>query len=65
MGVFIKGCQHGFLSGKSCTSSLLEVLHDIGTMLDKGDQIDAVYMEMSKAVDKVCHSANSDLATTF
>ena len=51
-------CQHGFLRGKSCTSNLLEVLHHIGAMLDKGrwgGQVDTLYMDMSKAFDKVCH----------
>jgi hypothetical protein len=52
----VKECQHGFLNGKSCTSNLLEVLHHIGSLLDNGSQIDVVYMDMSKAFDKVCHS---------
>ena len=42
----IKARQHGFLRGKSCTSNLLEVLHHIGAMLDKGGQVDTVYMDM-------------------
>ena len=52
---FIKACQNGFLRGKSCTSNLLEVLYHTGTLLDKGGQVDMVYMDMSKAFDKVCH----------
>ena len=51
----VKSCQHGFRNGKSCTSNLLEVLDYIGSMLDNGSQIDVVYMDMSKAFDKVCH----------
>ena len=51
----ISSCQHGFISGKSCTSNLLEVLDHIGSLLDNGEQIDVVYMDMSKAFDKVSH----------
>ena len=52
---FVKACQHGFLQGKSCTSNLLEVLDFVGALLDKGGQVDMVYMDMSKAFDKVSH----------
>ena len=52
---FAKACQHGFLQGKSCTSNLLEVLDFVGALLDKGGQVDMVYMDMSKAFDKVSH----------
>ncbi|CAB3993425.1 Hypothetical predicted protein [Paramuricea clavata] len=52
----VKECKHGCLNGKSCASNLLEVLHHIGSLLDNGSQIDVVYMDMSKAFDKVCHS---------
>ena len=45
--------QFGFLKGKSTTAQLLEVLHDIGTMLDKRRQVDALYLDFSKAFDKV------------
>lgn len=51
----IKVCQHGFLHGKSCTSILLEVLFHIGALLDRGGKVNMVYMDMSKAFDKVCH----------
>lgn len=52
---FIKACQHGFLHGKPFTSNLLEVLHHTGALLNKGGQVDMVYMDMSKTFDKVCH----------
>ena len=51
----INKCQHGFISGKSCTSNLLEVLDHIGSLLDNGEQVDVIYMDMSKAFDKVSH----------
>ena len=48
-------CQHGFLSGRSCVSQLVEVLDTIGLHLDRGGQIDTIFLDMSKAFDKVCH----------
>ena len=47
--------QFGFLKGKSTTAQLLEVLHDIGTKLDKRCQVDTLYLDFSKAFDKVNH----------
>ena len=40
---------------KSCTSNLLEVLDRVGSLLDDGKQVDMIYMDMSKAFDKVNH----------
>ena len=40
--------QHGFRSGKSCTTQLLEYLYDIENALDNGDSVDAVYLDFSK-----------------
>ena len=51
----VHSCQHGFLTGKSCITNLIEVLDYIGTLLDSGCQIDVVYLDMSKAFDKVGH----------
>ncbi|CAB4037986.1 Hypothetical predicted protein, partial [Paramuricea clavata] len=51
----INDSQHGFIPGKSCTTQLLEVLDYIGSLLDGGKQTDVVYMDMSKAFDKVHH----------
>ena len=45
--------QHGFIRGKSCTTQLLEVLDQIGSYLDTKNQTDIIYMDMSKAFDKV------------
>ena len=47
--------QHGFISGKSCITNLLEVLEFIGLELDAGGQIDVIYLDISKAFDKVNH----------
>ena len=51
----VRDCQHGFIRGKSCTSNLLEVLDHVGSLLDNGKQVDMIYMDMSKAFDKVNH----------
>ena len=47
--------QHESQSGKSCITNLLESLDTIGSLLDRGGQIDSVYLNMSKAFDKVRH----------
>ena len=51
--VILNECQHGFVPGKSCTSQLIGVLDKIGRLLDRGEQIDAIYLDMSKAFDRV------------
>ena len=51
----INESQHGFIPGKSCTSQLVEVLDYIRSLLDAGKQTDVIYMDMSKAFDKVSH----------
>lgn len=34
-------CQHGFISGRSCTTNLLATLEDWTNMLDSGSSVDA------------------------
>ena len=53
--VILNECQHGFVPGKSCTSQLIGVLDKIGRLLDRGEQIDLIYLDMSKAFDRVNH----------
>ena len=45
--------QHSFVSGRSCMTQLIEVFEEIGRQLDSGKQIDVLYLDMSKAFDKV------------
>ena len=52
----ITASQHGFTRGKSCVTNLLEVINHISSVLDDGVQVDAVYLDISKAFDKVNHS---------
>ena len=52
----INPCQHGFMPGKSCITKLIEVFEQIRSKLDRGEQIDAIYLDISKAFDKVSHA---------
>ena len=51
----INPCQHGFVSRRSCSTQLIEVIEHIGRLLDRGKQVDVIYLDMSKAFDKVSH----------
>ncbi len=60
----INHCEHGFMPGKSCVMQLIEVFEQIGRKLDSGEQIDVIYLDMSKAFDKVMLSFCSDYANS-
>ena len=51
----VRDCQYGFIRGKSCTSNLFGSFGPRGLSLDDGKQVDMIYMDMSKAFDKVNH----------
>lgn len=48
--------QHGFRRGFSTVTQLIAFSHDISQNLDAGDQIDAIFIDFSKAFDTVIHS---------
>lgn len=48
--------QHGFRAGFSTVTQLLEFTHDIASELNNRGQIDAIFIDYSKAFDKVCHN---------
>ncbi len=48
-------CQHGFISGRSCSTQLLQCLEIWTEMLDNGLDLDAVYLDFAKAFDSVPH----------
>jgi hypothetical protein len=48
--------QQGFLKGKSTTTQLLEVYHDILDSVASGNEVDVIYLDLSKAFDKVHHN---------
>ena len=56
--------QHGFRSGKSCLTQLLEYFGDIENMLDEGRSVDAVYLDCRKAFDTVPHKLLIDKVET-
>ena len=45
--------QHGFRSGRSCLSQLLDHIDKIFDFLENGFNVDAVYLDFSKAFDKL------------
>ena len=45
--------QHGFQQGKSCETQLLYVVNDFAKSLNRGEEIDCLFLDFSKAFDKV------------
>ena len=48
--------QHGFRTGRSCETQLLEFIDDVTLNMENGKQTDILVMDFSKAFDKVSHS---------
>ena len=55
---FVAEGQHGFCPGRSCATQLVTMYHDWSSILDQNPspRIDAVFLDWSKAFDKVSHS---------
>ena len=51
----IQNSQHGFISGKSCLTNLLDFFEVVTKMLDEGEAVDLIYLDFAKAFDKVPH----------
>lgn len=47
--------QHGFVPGRSCMTQLLTCIDDWTEALDRGEPLDAVYLDFKKAFDTVPH----------
>ena len=47
--------QHGFRSGRSCLSNLLQFLDKVTDWIDNGESVDVIYTDFAKAFDKVPH----------
>ena len=45
--------QHGFRRGRSCASQLAQQYHNVLRALENGEEVDVVYLDFSKAFDKV------------
>ncbi len=48
--------QHGFLRGRSTVTQLLHVYHNILDSVASGKEVDIIYLDLSKAFDKVPHN---------
>ena len=51
----IRPNQHGFVSGRSTQSQLLQHYSDVYEALEEGVRIDTIYLDFAKAFDKVDH----------
>ena len=47
--------QHGFRSGRSVQTNMVEFLNTTTKWLDEGRSFDVIYLDFAKAFDKVCH----------
>ena len=47
--------QHGFRKKYSCTSQLLTLVHSLAESINSKGQTDIIFLDFSKAFDKVCH----------
>ena len=47
--------QHGFVTGRSCSTQLLELMEELTEILDSNKDVDMIYLYFSKAFDKVPH----------
>ena len=52
----LKASQHGFMENRSCQTNLIEFVDKISEMLDEGKPVDVVYLDFSKAFDKISHA---------
>ena len=51
----IRSSQHGFMKNHSCLTNLLEFFEYVTNNIDNGSSVDAIYLDFSKAFDKVPH----------
>ena len=47
--------QSGFNPGDSCINQLLSIIHEIYKSFDDGWEVRGVFLDISKAFDKICH----------
>ena len=51
----LNNTQHGFRSGRSCLSALINVFDNLINMIDSSTTVDMIYLDFSKAFGKVGH----------
>ena len=49
----LRDSQHGFLAGRSCLINLISFYDQVTYHLDKGEEIDVIYLDFRKAFDLV------------
>ena len=47
--------QHGFITERSCSTQLLELMEETTEALDSYEDVDIIYLDFCKAFDKVPH----------
>ena len=52
---YLNNTQHGFRSGRSCLSTLLDAYNNIMHMINNKSTVDMIYLDFSKAFDKIDH----------
>ncbi|CAM5124608.1 unnamed protein product [Natator depressus] len=52
----IRNSQHGFTKGKSCLTNLIAFYDEITGSVDGGKAVDMLFLDFSKAFDRVSHS---------
>ena len=52
-GKLITDNQHGFMTGRSCTTNLIAFMNKLTKTVDNGDSADVFYLDFAKAFDKV------------
>ena len=54
--ILLSNNQHGFRHSRSCSTQLMEQTHYIFENLTNGNEIDTIYLDYSKAFDKIDHT---------
>lgn len=52
---FFTFAQHGFRKTYSCETQLVSFMHKMNIILDHSSSADCIFLDFSKAFDKVCH----------
>ena len=53
---YISENQHGFISGRSTTTNLVQISQYIANAMDQKQKVDVIYTDFFKAFDSVDHS---------
>ena len=56
MSKYLSTCQHGFTNGRSTVTNLVQFTSNISYALNNRSQVDVIYLDFTKAFDKVPHA---------